>query len=183
MTLPNLNKILDRYEQQLGFVTLPSQFELLNGFSFYCGWEQSSTLKRANHARYYFNHVIGLPEKNGQPKPMFDYEQSLFNELQNHKFLWIKKVTELGVTEFMLRFMAWLCFQVSKKNLQFSNYQMCIITGPRIELAIELIGRLKGLFTEKHIWFDTRRQPSNLMVFTSRRTRRITWTQCEDSRM
>jgi hypothetical protein len=53
-----------------------------------------------------FNHAIGLPQKNGQAMPLFDYEQMLFNTLQSNKHVWIKKATGLGVTEFMLRYMA-----------------------------------------------------------------------------
>lgn len=82
MTFMNLSKLLDRYEQQLGFSTLPNQFESVEDLPFYCSWEQSSTLKRTNHAQCCFNHVLGLPDKNGRPMPMFDYEQFLFNELQ-----------------------------------------------------------------------------------------------------
>jgi hypothetical protein len=55
--------------------------------------------------------------------------------------VWIKKATGLGVTEFMLRYMAWLCL-----NSKLAGSQMCIVTGPRIELAITLIDRMKGLF-------------------------------------
>jgi terminase large subunit-like protein len=76
---------------------------------------------------------------------LFDYEQLLFDTLQNNKHIWIKKATGLGVTEFMLRYMAWLCF--AEKNRRFvSGSQMCIVTGPRIELAITLVDRMKGLF-------------------------------------
>ncbi|MFZ0406160.1 MAG: hypothetical protein WAL79_10080, partial [Nitrososphaeraceae archaeon] len=45
------------------------------------------------------------------------------------KHLWVKKATGLGVTEFMLRLMAWLC----TKDKNFGNYQMCIVTGPNID--------------------------------------------------
>jgi hypothetical protein len=54
-----------------------------------------------------FNHAIGLPQKNGVAFPLFDYEQLLYDILQQHKHVWIKKATGLGVTEFMLRYMAW----------------------------------------------------------------------------
>ena len=102
-----------------------------------------------------FNHVIGLPRKNGQELPLFDYERLLFNTLENHKHLWIKKATGLGITEFMLRYIAWLC--VRDDSLRRDGAQICIVTGPRIELAIGLIARLKGLFTEKLIvTFDTK---------------------------
>jgi hypothetical protein len=52
----------------------------------------------------------------------------------------------------MLRYMAWLCFgnQISQ------NTQMCIITGPRIELAITLIDRMKRLFHNIGATFDNK---------------------------
>jgi hypothetical protein len=78
-----------------------------------------------------FNHIIGLPQKDGNDKPLYDYEH-----------LWIKKATGLGISEFMLRFMAWLCL----KDNALSGSQMCIVTGPRIDLAIALIDRMKKLF-------------------------------------
>jgi hypothetical protein len=42
----------------------------------------------------------------------------------------------------MLRFMAWLCL----KDNALSGSQTCIVTGPRIDLAIALIDRMKKLF-------------------------------------
>jgi late competence protein required for DNA uptake (superfamily II DNA/RNA helicase) len=45
----------------------------------------------------------------------------------------------------MLRYMAWLCL----KDDKLTGSQMCIVTGPRIDLAITLIDRLKRLFTDK----------------------------------
>jgi hypothetical protein len=100
-----------------------------------------------------FNHIIGLPQKDGIDKPLFDYEGIIFDYLvTNHsnitsvsKHLWIKKATGLGISEFMLRFMAWLCL----KDDKLSGSQMCIVTGPRIDLAIALIDRMKKLFAGK----------------------------------
>jgi hypothetical protein len=92
-----------------------------------------------------FNHIIGLPTKEGAEKAIFDYEQVIFESLvtQNgNKHLWIKKATGLGISDFMLRFMAWLCL----KDNSLSGSQMCIVTGPRIDLAIALIDRMKKLF-------------------------------------
>jgi hypothetical protein len=94
-----------------------------------------------------FNHIIGLPQKDGTDKPLYDYEKIIFDSLVTHhgntpKHLWIKKATGLGISEFMLRFMAWLCL----KDNSLSGSQMCIVTGPRIDLAIALIDRMKKLF-------------------------------------
>ena len=94
-----------------------------------------------------FNHIIGLPEKNNEEKPFYDYEKMIFGLLEDHKHIWIKKATGLGVTELMLRYMAWLCL----KDDKLRGTQMCIVTGPRIDLAITLIDRMKLLFIEKDI--------------------------------
>ena len=84
---------------------------------------------------------------------MFDYEELLFNELNQNRHLWIKKATGLGITEFVLRYMAWLCF----KDNTLQGSQMCIVTGPRIDLAIGLVERLKRLFTDRLlVTFDTK---------------------------
>jgi hypothetical protein len=129
-----------------------------------------------------FNHIVGLPKKNGIEKPMFEYEKLLLNaflipgylnsdpKLHLHdprnilypfkeKHLWIKKVTGLGVTEFMRRFMAWLCL----RDDDYQNSQMVIVTGPNIELAIILFKRMKALFTEKlGATFDSKETVLNL---------------------
>ena len=57
-----------------------------------------------------FNHIIGLPQKNGVDQPLYDYEQLIFDVFaqMGSKHVWTKKATGLGVTEFFLRFMAWL---------------------------------------------------------------------------
>ena len=106
-----------------------------------------------------FNHIIGLPKKDGLDKPLYDYEKIIFDSLVtqvgnsniSNKHLWIKKATGLGVSEFMLRFMAWLCL----KDNALSGSQMCIVTGPRIDLAIALIDRMKRLFAGL-VTFDTK---------------------------
>ena len=117
-----------------------------------------------------FNHIIGLPRKDGIEKPFFDYEKMLYlaltaPEYVNNftgnpaaaypfkiKHLWVKKATGLGVTEFMLRFMAWLCL----RNDDYRNSQMVIVTGPNQELAIKLINRMKSLFEPAGVIFDSK---------------------------
>lgn len=151
MTLVTLRKRVEHYRELVSSVTNANteQLEQLKGLPFY-DWLPS---KDGNPNT--FNHAIGLPQKNGQAYPLFDYEQLLYSELQQHKHLWIKKATGLGVTEFMLRYMAWLCF--SNYTSVIAGSQMCIVTGPRIELAITLIDRMKRLFQNlaKSLNFDT----------------------------
>ena len=98
--------------------------------------------------------IVGLPIKNGKEYPLFDYEKILYDSLLlnlkndfsfKNKHLWIKKATGLGITEFMLRMMAWLC----TRDEAFVGSQMCIVTGPNIDIAIKLIRRLKNIFELK----------------------------------
>jgi|SRR5579875_1657750 len=103
-----------------------------------------------------FNHIVGLPRKNGIPMPLFDYEKKVIDILRNwnddagrdarpsrskQKHLWIKKATGLGITELVIRYMAWLCYRDSS----FAGAQMCIVTGPNIDLAKGLIARIKQI--------------------------------------
>ncbi len=97
-----------------------------------------------------FNHMIGLPVKRLKKMPLFDYEQEIFDLLQETKHVWIKKATGLGITEFMLRYIAWLCLRDDK----LKRSQIGIVTGPRIDLAITLVERIKGLFPTMR--FDTK---------------------------
>src|SRR5215204_1674127 len=135
-----------------------------------------------------FNHIIGLPQKNGIAQPLHDYQDMIYKALMvpgfinsmptigptlSHnleekrakerarkveyyhsfklKHLWIKKATGLGVTEFMLRFMAWLCL----RNDDYKGSQMVIVVGPNWDLAVKLIKRMKALF-EPDIYFYTK---------------------------
>jgi hypothetical protein len=80
--------------------------------------EQRKLKDIRTHGDCCFSHIIGLPQKDGIDKPLYDYEEIIFDSLvtQNSndnissygKHLWIKKATGLGISEFMLRFMAWL---------------------------------------------------------------------------
>ena len=92
----------------------------------------------------------------GKIEPLYDYERIIFDSLvilNGKKHVWIKKATGLGISEFMLRFMTLLC----PKDNALSGSQMCIVTGPRIDLAIALIDRMKKLFSgSKYLRFDTR---------------------------
>jgi hypothetical protein len=96
------------------------------------------------------NHIIGLPTKDGHDMPLLPYQKQVYDSLQNHKHIWIKKSRGLGVTEFLLRYVAWCC--VAQKILRVSR--VCIITGPRIDLAEDLIARFKALFQNKYFESD-----------------------------
>lgn len=83
-----------------------------------------------------FNHIIGMPEKDGKEYPLFDYEQDIISILEDnsntedirHKHLWIKKSTGLGISELILRYIEWISLRDDR--LQFSH--ITLVTGPPI---------------------------------------------------
>lgn len=82
-------------------------------------------------------HSLNLKQSNINPEaPVYSAERI------KEKHLWVKKATGLGITEFVLRFMVWLCVY----DDTYRNTQMPIVTGPSIEIAIGLIRRIKTLF-------------------------------------
>ena len=99
-----------------------------------------------------FNHCLGLPTKNGNPLPIFDYEQQIVDALENTDRVWIKKARGLGVTELIIRYIVWLCLRDNdlKGNIIF------IMTGPRQNTAIEHVQRIERLFEPFGIYSETR---------------------------
>ena len=117
-------------------------------------WDKNEHLRLAIETNEHccFNHIVGLPVKDKVEHPIYDYEilyDSLLYINTHHSFknkhLWVKKATGLGVTEFIQRLMAWLC---TNDNWNRSS-QMCIVTGPNIDIATKLIKRLKAIFESK----------------------------------
>ena len=75
---------------------------------------------------------------------MFDYEKLVYDAMFQHKRVWIKKATGLGITEFYIYFMLWLAL-CRPRGLEtwLSGSHMVIVTGPREETAIKIIKRAK----------------------------------------
>ena len=127
MTFKDLQKVIESQPS-----LQQNESAKLRGKSFWY-WDQTRHKERdrATKGECCFNHIISLPKKDGIEKPLFDYEKLLYNALLlpgylnsnprfhsdeldcimhpfKEKHLWVKKATGLGVTEFMLRLMAWL---------------------------------------------------------------------------
>jgi late competence protein required for DNA uptake (superfamily II DNA/RNA helicase) len=74
-------------------------------------------------------------------------------DVQKKKHIWVKKSTGLGITELFLRYIAYIC----TRDNRLRGKRICILTGPRIDLAITLMDRLKAIITEKSgIVFNTK---------------------------
>src|SRR3990167_774083 len=75
-----------------------------------------------------------------------DYENELAIDLSETKHLWVKKCAGLGITEHMLRWIAWNCLKDDIWKDRHIDIDVILITGPRIDLAITIMQRLKALF-------------------------------------
>lgn len=115
---------------------------LLRHSIFYCGNYNGN----ADHTCC-FNHITGLPTKKGVPQPIFDYEMNLLNTFEQYKLIWILKARGLGITEFSLRFMTWKA--ITGNSRQFLNSQMAVIVGPKLDIAKDIIGRIRVLFANR----------------------------------
>jgi hypothetical protein len=91
-----------------------------------------------------FWHIIKPPQKEGHDMPVLPYQKIFYDSLQNHKHIWCLKSRGIGVTTFLLRYIVWCCLG----NIFPNNSRVCIITGPRLDLAEDLIARFKGLFSD-----------------------------------
>jgi hypothetical protein len=67
--------------------------------------------------------MIGLPQKNNKPYPIFDYELNTIKAIESHRNIWIKKASGIGMTELILRYLTWKI--VSTNDLQYKEYIHC----------------------------------------------------------
>lgn len=129
-----------------------SGFHIFKGLKFY-RWDLSPEehLKEYDktNGRCCFNHFIGLPEKDDKVFPLFDYQETLFNDFMaswngssKYRFHAILKATGLGITEFSIRLMAWL----AACHDDFRGKRFGIIAGIREEIVLEILRRFVDLF-------------------------------------
>jgi hypothetical protein len=91
------------------------------------------------------NHIIGLPVKNGKEYPIFDYEMDVITKIEQNRNIWIKKSRGIGITELILRFLAWRI--VSSNELEYKT--VMIVSGTMLKHANNVKERLQGLFEKR----------------------------------
>src|SRR5215203_552090 len=108
---------------------------------------------RATGGNCCFTHIIPAQEpiKYGKRHKFYDYQQQILQTLEQYKRLYLLKAGGIGASELLLRYMAYLCLA---RPEEFKDSQMVIITGPRIDLSISLVRRLKALFYPDVVFTD-----------------------------
>ena len=98
-----------------------------------------------NNGNCCFNHIIGQPVKNGKEYPFFDYEQLIFNTVERNQNIWIKKARGLGVTTFLIRYLAWKILSSSALD----GKSIFIVSGTREEFANYVKKKMEQLFERR----------------------------------
>jgi hypothetical protein len=121
-------------------------FERLRNKPFWI-WDQEQHRKEdiKTNGDCCFNHIIGLPVKNGKEYPFFDYEELIFNTIEANQNIWIKKARGLGVTTFLIRYLAWKILTSS----QLDGQSIFIISGTREEFANYVKKKMEQLFERR----------------------------------
>ena len=89
-----------------------------------------------------------LNEILGVDTPLLGYNKEINDDLEETLHLWIKKCAGIGGTETILRWIAWKCIKDDTWKERQIDIGVILITGPRLDLAITIIRRLKALFPD-----------------------------------
>ena len=137
-------------KKKISGLRLPSEqtemTELLYGKPFWIWNEIEHKLEDSRaHGYCCFNHIIGLPIKNAKEYPMFDYEKIIFDAVEQHQNIWIKKARGLGITTFLIRYLVWKILF----STQLDGKSIFIISGTREEFANYVKKKMEQLFERR----------------------------------
>jgi hypothetical protein len=93
-----------------------------------------------------FNHMIGLPVKNGIQHPIYDYELEFIKAIEDNQHTWCKKARGIGATEMLIRYLSWKALSSN----ELKDKTIFIVAGTREEFANEIKERMERLFPEEY---------------------------------
>jgi hypothetical protein len=111
-------------------------------------WNRRAHLKLAKETGEHccFNHIIGLPVKNGQEFPIFDFQKQIYDFLEEYQNIWIKKARSIGVTTFLIRYLVWKVLYSD----ELDGKSIFIISGTREEFANYVKKKMEDLFLQRY---------------------------------
>jgi hypothetical protein len=143
-----------KQQQQQQSTVQSNRLTSLRGLPFYIWSEEEHQIEHAKKGDLCcFQHAIGLPVKHGITHGLYDYQKLVFDTIFQEdgsikdRHTAILKASGIGISEEVLRIVAWLC----TKDNALAGSQICLITGPRIDLSVALMERLKKLFYERNL--------------------------------
>lgn len=125
-----------------------------------------------------FNHLLSLPSKDGIRYPLFDFQAIIFDTVERNQNVWIKKARGIGLTTFILRYLAWKILYSSELDYKSiyivsgssdkSNDKVDRMFKKLFEKRFPLL-RLESKFTDlwlKKTWIKVL-EPRDIMGFES----------------
>src|SRR5918992_1389759 len=165
MTFRDLQKLMEQDQEEQGQMGLSVEMtrSVSNCPKTFYKWNDRDHWSETGIAskQCCFWHWIGAPLKDGIRMPVLPYQRLLYRMLKERKHIWIKKRRGIGVTTFFLYWIAHQCLTQYKPG-----DRVCIVVGPRIDAAEDLIARFKSLFRENFqgIYLELIRQPSTIAI-------------------
>ena len=140
MTFKDLKIQLEKLQPSIGH---EQEFEILQNKPFWI-WNKDQHMRQdiLTSGNCCFNHMIGLPVKNSKEYPIFDYEKIIFDAIEENQNIWIKKARGLGVTTFLIRYLAWKILSSSV----LEGKSIFIVSGTREEFANYVKKKMEQLF-------------------------------------
>jgi hypothetical protein len=83
--------------------------------------------------------------RTGQQHPIYDYELDVIDKIEKHRNIWIKKSRGIGITELVLRYLAYKI--VSSNELEYKK--IMIVRGTMLKHANDAKERMQSLFERK----------------------------------
>ena len=122
------------------------EFDILQNKPFWI-WDKDQHIREdiLTNGNCCFNHIIGLPVKNGKEYPIFEYEQLIFNTIEQNQNIWIKKARGLGVTTFLIRYLVWKILS----STELDGKSIFIVSGTREEFANYVKKKMEQLFERR----------------------------------
>jgi hypothetical protein len=97
---------------------------------------------------------VSCPTKNDIIFPIFDYEELVFNTIEQNQNIWIKKARGIGVTTFLIRYLVWKMLHSN----ELDGKSIFIISGTREEFANYVKKKMEDLFLPRfpNVVFDSK---------------------------
>ncbi|HEX7818394.1 MAG TPA: hypothetical protein VF419_03355 [Nitrososphaeraceae archaeon] len=92
-----------------------------------------------------FNHLLSLPSKDGIQYPLFDFQAIIFDTVERNQYVWIKKARGIGLTTFILRYLAWKILYSSELDYK----SIYIVSGSSNKSDEKVDTMLKKLFEKR----------------------------------
>ncbi|MGI0034128.1 MAG: hypothetical protein ACRD97_12785 [Nitrososphaeraceae archaeon] len=86
--------------------------------------------------------ILGRPQKNGIDFPIFDYENLIFDAIENNSNIWILKSRGIGLTTFMIYYLSWKILSSS----ELDHESIFIVSGTREAHANYIKEKMAKLF-------------------------------------